>query len=391
VSKTRDTTGTVALIEDLFRHMVKEEGSDLFLQAESPPSFRVNGYVQRITNVPTPPSLTQRLFETILSQHQQEQFIKTGEVDTAVDLPGIGRFRANVFSHRGLLGFVFRHVRLNLPDIASLRLPVAQIERLAKLRRGIVLVTGTAGSGKSTTLAAMINFLNQTEARHVVTLEDPVEFLFESALCTIHQREVGVDTLSFAAALKHIVRQSPDVIMVGEMRDRDTVEAVLHAAETGHLVFSTLHTVNAGQTVERIISFFPAEQHALVRAQLGSLLEGVVSQRLLPCSNGQGRVPAVELMLATPTIREMIAQGRTSEIRNALRDGAQHFGTLTFNQSIVELARAGFVSTEEALAASDDPDEIQMDLRGFSRGGRGRAVFDGQGFSVPTAGAQPRR
>src|SRR6185503_3605205 len=187
--------------------------------------------------------------------------------------------------------------------------PADQLKRLIRMKRGIILVTGTAGSGKSTTLAGMINWLDQNESRHVVTLEDPVEFLFENGRCTIHQREVGVDTLSFTAALKHIVRQSPDVIVVGEMRDRDTVEATMHAAETGHLVVSTLHTVNAAQTVERIVSFFPNEQHALVRAQLGTLIEGVISQRLLPRAGANGRVPAVELMLATPTIREMITQG----------------------------------------------------------------------------------
>jgi twitching motility protein PilT len=372
-------------IEALFKHVVRYEGSDLFISADQPPTFRVDGHVQKITNAPTPAALTQRLFESILSKHQQEQFVRTGEVDTALDMAGIGRFRVNVFSHRGQLGYVFRHLRSSLPDIASLRLPVAQLEKLARLRRGIVLVTGTAGSGKSTTLASMIHFLNRNEARHIVTLEDPVEFLFESQRCTIHQREVGVDTLSFAAALKHIVRQSPDVIMVGEMRDRDTVESTMHAAETGHLVFSTLHTVNAAQTVERIVSFFTPEQHSLVRSQLGTLLEGVVSQRLLPCASGNGRVPAVELMLSTPTISEMIANGRTGEIRAALRDGAHHFGTQTFNQSIVELVRGGLISVDEALAASDDPDEIQMDLRGFSRGSRGRAVFDGQGFSSATS------
>jgi len=377
-------------IEALFKHVVKYEGSDLFLQADAPPTFRVDGHVQKITNTPTPSALTQRLFEAILSKHQQEQFVRTGEVDTALDMAGIGRFRVNVFSHRGQLGYVFRHLKSNVPELAALRLPVKQLEALSRLRRGIVLVTGTAGSGKSTTLASMIHFLNRNEARHIVTLEDPVEFLFESGRCTIHQREVGVDTLSFAAALKHIVRQSPDVIMVGEMRDRDTVESTLHAAETGHLVFSTLHTVNAAQTVERIVSFFTPEQHALVRSQLGTLLQGVVSQRLLPCASGNGRVPAVELMLSTPTISEMISTGRTSEIRAALRDGAPHFGTQTFNQSIVELVRGGFITVDEALAASDDPDEIQMDLRGFSRGSRGRAVFDGQGFSAG-AGAPPVR
>jgi twitching motility protein PilT len=307
-----------------------------------------------------------------------------------VAAPSLNRLRANVFSHRGQLGFVFRHLKAQLPELADLLLPVDQMVRLAKLRRGLILVTGTAGSGKSTTLAGMVHWLNRNEARHIVTLEDPVEFLFEGQRCTIHQREVGVDTLSFANALKHVVRQSPDVIIVGEMRDRDTVEAAIRAAETGHLVMSTLHTTNASQTIERILSFFTPDQHQLIRSQLATLLEGVMSQRLLKRKDGAGRVLACELLLSTPTIREMLAQGRTNELSSAIRDGSEHFGTVTFNQSLALLVKNGFITEQEAIASSDAPDEIQLELRGIKKGGRGTSVFGKDAFLAPGAPAAPR-
>ncbi|MCE9636084.1 MAG: PilT/PilU family type 4a pilus ATPase [Planctomycetes bacterium] len=364
-------------LERLFVQLVRCNGSDLFVQVDAPPSIRIDGHVRILADGPTTADQAQELFAAILNEHQQEAFTRGGEVDAAVVIAGVGRFRANVFSHRGLLGFVFRHLKAKLPELSELLLPAEQIIRLAQMRRGLVIVTGTAGSGKSTTLAGIVHWLNRNQARHIVTLEDPVEFLFEGKLCTIHQREVGVDTVSFATALKHIVRQSPDVIIVGEMRDRETVEAAIRAAETGHLVLSTLHTVNASQTVERILSFFPSEQHALVRSQLSMLLEGVISQRLLQRDGSGGRVLAVELLLATPTIREMLAQGRTGELRGAIREGAEHFGTMTFNQSLAGLVRENLISETEAIAASDSPDEIKLELRGITKGGRGRAVFGG--------------
>lgn len=356
--------------DDLFRHLVSAQGSDLIVRTGEKPSVRVDGRVRFVSDVPTPETVTQELFERVLDAQQQETFHRNGESDAAYELRGVGRFRVNVFRQRGRLGFVFRHVKQAIPQIEGTGLPAEQLAKLARLRRGLVLVTGTAGSGKSTTLAAMLDWINRNEQRHIVTLEDPVEFLFQDVKCTFNQREVGVDTANFKEALRHVVRQAPDVIMVGEMRDHETCEAVLQAAETGHLVFSTLHTVNAVQTVERIMSFFPPHHHALIRMQLGMLLEGVVSQRLLPRKDGQGRVPAVELMIATPSVREMLSEGRTKDLTRAIAEGAEHWGSMTFNQSLAKLIRAGKVTVEDAMTASDNADGLKMELRGINKGTR---------------------
>jgi len=357
--------------EDLFRHLVERQGSDLIVRVGGRPSIRVDGKVRFVADRPVSPALAQETFDRALDARQQKHFFKYGEADAAFDVAGVGRFRVNVFRQRGKIGLVFRHIKSTIPPLDTLNLPEEQLVRLASLRRGLVLVTGTSGSGKSTTLAAMLDWLNRHEQRHVVTIEDPVEFLFEDQECTFNQREVGVDTLSFDAALRHVVRQAPDVIMVGEMRDKDTVESVLRAAEMGHLVLSTLHTVNASQTVERILSFFPPHHHNLIRMQLSMLLEGVVSQRLVARMSAQGgRVPAVEMMLATPTVRELLAEGRARELGRAIQEGSEHYGSMTFNQSLVRLLGLSAITMDDALAASDNPDELKLEMRGIVRGGR---------------------
>jgi twitching motility protein PilT len=364
-------------LEELFRHVVSAQGSDLIVRTGNRPSVRVDGKVRFISETPVAPALAQEIFDRVLDQNQQEIFFREGEADSAFELGDVGRFRVNVFRVRGRLGFVFRLVKSNVPSLNDLNLPVDQLTRLVRLRRGLVLVTGTAGSGKSTSLAAMLDWINRNEARHIVTLEDPVEFLFEDVKSTFNQREVGVDTMNFHNALKHVVRQAPDVIMVGEMRDQATCEAVLQAAETGHLVFSTLHTINAVQTVERIMSFFPPHHHALIRMQLSMLLEGVVSQRLLPRKDGPGRVPAIELMMGTPSVREMIGEGRTRDLTRAIQEGAEHYGSMTFNQSLARLIRANKVAVEDAMAASDNPEGLKLELRGINKGTRMTQFMDG--------------
>lgn len=357
-------------LEELFRHVVDAGGSDLILRTNGRPSMRVNGDVRFLSDIKLKPQMAEEIMKRVLDRRQQEQFFKTGEADSAFDVEGVGRFRVNVFRQRGKLGFVCRHVKSDIPKLGDLMVPTDQLVKLAKLRRGLVLVTGIAGSGKSTTLAAMINWLNQNERRHIVTLEDPIEFMFDDHLCTINQREVGVDTLSFSSALKSVVRQAPDLIMVGEMRDQETIRAALQAAETGHLVFSTLHTVNAVQTIERIIAFFEPHHHDLIRMQLAMMLEGVVSQRLVPRSDGEGRIPAVEILLSTPTVRDMLADGRTRELGRAIAEGAEYFGSMTFNQSLVRLVKLKAISLEDAMAAADNPDELKLELRGISKGTR---------------------
>lgn len=356
--------------EDLIRSLVTAQGSDLILRVHGKPAIRVDGRVKFVSDAPVSPALAQEMFERVLDENQKAHFFRTGEADAAFEIPGVGRFRVNVFRQKGRLGMVLRHVKSKIPSLGDLSLPTDQLTKLCRLKRGLILVTGVAGSGKSSTLAAMLDWVNHNDARHVVTLEDPVEFLFEDDKSTFNQREVGVDTLSFASALKHVVRQAPDVIMVGEMRDPDTVEAVIQAAETGHLVLSTLHTVNAVQTVERVMSFFPPHHHGLIRMQLSMLLEGVISQRLIVRKDGGGRVPAVEVMLGTPTIREMLAEGRTRELARAIEEGAEHYGSMTFNQSLSRLVKAGKITIEEALSASDNADGLKLELRGINKGTR---------------------
>ncbi len=360
--------------EELLQQLVQSSGSDLIVGTNRRPSVRVDGKVWFVADTPVDPALSQELFDRILDEHQQEHFFRTGEADSAYEVQGIGRFRVNVFRERGRLAFVFRHVKSTIPKLDEIMLPEEQLIKMARMRRGLVLVTGVAGSGKSTTLGAMLDWINKNEQRHIVTLEDPIEFMFADDRSTVNQREVGVDTLSFASGLRAVVRQAPDVIMVGEMRDQDTVMSVLQAAETGHLVFSTLHTVNAIQTVERIMSFFEPHHHDLIRTQLAMSLEGVVSQRLVPRRGSLGRVPAVEMMLSTPRIKELLSEGKTRELERAIYEGAEYFGTMTFNQSLVRLIRREDITLEEAMHASDNPDELKLEMRGISKGGRGSAA-----------------
>ena len=254
-----------------------------------------------------------------------------------------------------------------IPSFKDLNLPVEPLKRLASLKRGLVLATGIAGSGKSTTLASMLEYVNRTMNKHIVTVEDPVEFRFEDKRSIVNQREIGVDVSSFPQALRQSLRQSPDVILIGEMRDAETVAAAISAAETGHLVFSTLHTVNAVQTVERIISFFPPHQHELIRMQLALNLAGVCSLRLVKNKDGSSMVPAVELMINTPTVRDLLEKGETRMLPKVLAEGG-YYGTMTFNQSLIRLFQAGNISLEDALGASDNPDDLKMQMRGITQG-----------------------
>ncbi len=355
----------------LLELMVKERASDLFLKTGAPPAIRVDGNLRHLAGdaaAPLDKAYMTRLLGSVLDQRDRAAFDNDGEADAAYELAGVGRFRVNAFRQRALAGFVFRHIPRKIPSLDDLHLPVEQLKKLCARQRGLVLVTGVAGSGKSTCLAAMVDYINTNFRKHVVTIEDPIEFVHEDKLSMIEQREIGLDTQSFASGLKHCVRQSPDVILIGEMRDRETMEASINAAETGHLVLSTLHTVNAVQTVERIMGYFPPHLQELIRMQLAMVLEGAISLRLLRLRAGAGRMPAVEVLIGTPTVRELLQQGKTRQIPGALRDGA-YFGTQTFGQSLKQMIDEGVVTEEEALAAADSPEELRMELRGIVRGG----------------------
>ncbi len=373
--------------EDLLRVMVRDGGSDLILKTGGFPAVRVHGLIRYISDERLDRDFGERVLGIALDAKARAQFDRIGQADCAYELEGVGRFRLNAFRQGGEPGFVLRYIRSDVPDFRDLNLPVDQLKQLAQRKRGLVLATGVAGSGKSTSLASMIEFVNRTTNKHVVTIEDPIEFLFEDKLSVVNQREVGLDTPDFSQALKACMRQSPDIIFLGEMRDRETVEAAIGAAETGHLVFSTMHTVNAVQTVERILTFFPPHQHDLLRLQLSLNLAGVISLRLIRRKDNGGLVPAVELLLSTPSVREILGEGRTKELPKVLAEGS-YYGTQTFNQSLFGLFESGNISYEDAVANSDNPDELKLQLRGIQSGTR----FEPMGTTTSSgAGSMPSR
>jgi len=360
-------------VDDLLTYMVRADASDMILKTGGHPSVRIDGVIKYLSEEIISPEYNNNVVMRILDEDLYERFMRDGEVDSVFVLDGVGRFRVNVYRQNGELGLVLRYIKSQVPDFESLLLPAEQLKRLAALKRGLILATGVAGCGKSTTLAGIIEYINKNYGRHIVTIEDPIEFVFVDKVSVISQREIGLDSRSFSHALKHVVRQSPDVIMIGEMRDKETMDAAINAAETGHLVLSTLHTVNAVQTVERIISLYPPHQHELIRLQLSMVLEGVISLRLIPRKDGRGRVPSVELMINSPTIRDCLVEGRTKEIAKYLMEG-EYFGSMTFNQSLKLLFEAGIISYEDAMASSDNPDELALVLRGITKGSASAAV-----------------
>jgi twitching motility protein PilT len=354
-------------IDDLLRFAAQSGASDVHLKVGSYPMMRVNGNLaicseeKRLDRADT-----EAMADAIFTSEHREKFRRSQEVDLAYSLSGVGRFRCNVFQQRGSIGLALRVIPTRVKPIDELGLPPV-LKRIAQEERGLVLVTGTTGSGKSTTLAAMIDYINATRSSHIITIEDPIEYLHRDQYSIVNQREVRVDTESFSHALRSALRQDPDVILVGEMRDHETVETALLAAETGHLVFSTLHTLDATETVNRIIAVFPPHQQRQVRIQLASVLKGAVAQRLLPRADGLGRVPAVEVMIATAFIRDcIIDKDRTSQIHGAISSGTSQYGMQTFDQSIFHLYQQGFVTVEEALRWASNVDEFKLKIQGIS-------------------------
>jgi twitching motility protein PilT len=354
-------------LEAWLAEMVRMNASDLILRAGGRPSCRIDGRIHFLPGrVPNPGPLLEVLVG-VIGEEKVNIWRQRGSVDTALALDGLGRFRMNAYKQMGEPAVVLRRISQEAPMLANLGLPIQQLERVAMKKRGIVLVTGIAGSGKSTALAALIQHMNTHAERHIITLEDPVELLFTEDRCVISQREVGTDTPDFAEGLRHCLRQSPDVILIGEMRDGETVGAALDATETGHLVMSTLHTVNAPQTVDRILSFFPANRHGQIRQRLAENLAAVMSLRLLPRKSGRGMVPAVELLLSTPRVRDLLYEGQVSELSRVIEAGHEE-GLLSFNQSLRALVQQDVIELETALSASDRPEELLLALRGFSKG-----------------------
>jgi twitching motility protein PilT len=354
-------------IDDLLRIAAQTGASDLHLKVGSYPMMRVNGNLaicseeKRLDRADT-----EAMADAIFTAEHREKFRRSQEVDLAYSLSGVGRFRCNVFQQRGSIGLALRVIPTRVKPIDELGLPPV-LKHIAQEERGLVLVTGTTGSGKSTTLAAMIDYINATRSSHIITIEDPIEYLHRDQYSIVNQREVRVDTESFSHALRSALRQDPDVILVGEMRDHETVETALLAAETGHLVFSTLHTLDATETINRIIAVFPPHQQRQVRIQLASVLKGAIAQRLLPRADGLGRVPAVEVMIATAFIRDcIIDKDRTSQIHGAISSGTSQYGMQTFDQSIFHLYQQGFVTVEEALRWASNVDEFKLKIQGIS-------------------------
>ncbi len=354
-------------VNDLLKIAVDAGASDLHLKVGSYPMMRVRGVlVPAIQEKRLDHEDVVAMSAAVMSTSQRQRFKEAQEVDLAYSVPGLGRFRCNIFQQRGTIGLVLRVIPMHIRSIDELGLP-AVLKTIAEEERGLVLVTGTTGSGKSTTLAGMIDYINRHRCTHVMTVEDPIEFLHRDQKSIVNQREVSVDTRSFAQALRSALRQDPDVILVGEMRDFETIETGLLAAETGHLVFSTLHTLDATETINRIIAVFPPHQQKQVRLQLASVLRAVISQRLVPRADGNGRAPAVEVMISTPFIRDCIVdKDKTHLIHGAIAGGTSQYGMQTFDQSIFGLYQSGLVSYEEALRWASNVDEFKLKVQGIS-------------------------
>jgi len=356
------------VLREALEEMVRRGASDLHLKAGRAPVLRIHGELHDTSLAVLRPEDLKRCAEQILSPRQREVFQEQKEIDFAIGVQGLGRFRTNVFQQRGTLGFSFRAVPFEVPSLEELHLPEV-LQQIALSPRGMVLVTGVTGSGKSTTLASMVRYLNERRAVNVVTVEDPIEFLHRDARAIISQREVGTDTHSFHEALRHVLRQDPDVILLGEIRDAASMETVLKAADTGHLVLSTLHTTDATQTIGRIISFFPPHQHAEIRAMLAVALRAVVSLRLIPRSDGKGRVPAAEVLVNTAAVTEAIRAGdQMHTIPELIAQGRVQYGMQTFDQSLMDLYQRGLISFDWALHYASNPSEFALRASGVESG-----------------------
>jgi len=351
----------MANLHQLLKAMIEKGASDLHITTNSPPQLRIDGKLHGLKMPPLAPPETKQLCYSILTDAQKHRFEENNELDLSFGVRSLSRFRANIFTQRGAVAGAFRAIPYKIKTFEELNLPKV-VGELAKKPRGLVLVTGPTGSGKSTTLATMIDLINTERNDHIVTIEDPIEFLHPHKGCLVNQREVGADTSSFKTALKYILRQDPDVVLIGELRDLETIEAALTVAETGHLAFATLHTNSAVQTINRVVDVFPAYQQAQVRAQLSFVLEGVMCQTLLPRSNGPGRAMALEIMVPNPAIRNLIREDKIHQMYSQMQIGQDKFGMQTMNQSLAGLYQRRMITMDDAIGRSSDPDELRTIL-----------------------------
>jgi twitching motility protein PilT len=373
----------MATLPELLKTTVEMSGSDLHITTATPPQVRVHGHLQRLPGTDMTPAETKQLVYSVLTDSQKKRFEESLELDFSFGIKGLARFRCNVFNQRGAVGAVFRLIPEKIRSFGELGLP-AVLATLAERPRGLVLVTGPTGSGKSTTLAAMIDKINEERHDHILTIEDPIEFVHPHKGCLVNQREVHSDTHGFGAALRAALREDPDIVLIGEMRDLETVEAALKIAETGHLTFGTLHTNSAAQTINRIIDVFPSNQQSQIRTQLSLVLEGIVCQALLPRADGKGRVCSLEIMVPTPAIRALIRDDKVHQIYGAMQTGQEKMGMQTQNQSLASLYHKKQISLEMAMTSSSNKDELQDMIN------RGVGVVAGAGLGR-TTGTNPAR
>src|SRR5213594_2494769 len=369
-------------LPDLLKTTVELNGSDLHIATDTPPQIRVHGHLRRLALPDLQPSDTKQLVYSVLTDAQKKRFEETLELDFSFGIKGLARFRCNVFTQRGAVGAVYRLIPEKIRTFGELGLP-SVLANLAERPRGLVLITGPTGSGKSTTLAAMIDKINAERHDHILTIEDPIEYIHQHKNCLVNQREVHADTGSFSNALRAALREDPDIVLIGEMRYLETVEAALKIAETGHLTFATLHTNSAAQTINRIIDVFPANQQSQIRTQLSLVLEGIVCQALLPRAGGKGRVCSLEIMVPTPAIRNLIRDDKVHQIYGAMQTGQEKLGMQTQNQSLASLHQKRLITLDMAMGASSNKDELQDMIN------RGVGVVAGAGLGRP-GGAAPR-
>ena len=378
-------------LSDLLKKLIEMSGSDLHLTTNTPPQVRVDGHLRPIEGVRTLTSAdTKALAYSVLTDAQKHRFEENLELDFSFGVRGLSRFRANLFNQRGAVGAVFRAIPYEIKSFDNLGLP-AVVSQLCERPRGLILVTGPTGSGKSTTLAAMLDKINRERHEHIVTIEDPIEFLHAHKSCIVNQREVGADTRGFAEALRTALRQDPDVVLVGEMRDLETIESALRIAETGHLTFATLHTNSAASTINRIIDVFPSAQQAQIRAQLSLVLEGILCQSLIPRADGRGRAMALEILVPNPAIRNLIREDKVHQIYSMMQTGQGKHGMQTFNQSLATLYHKRLISMEVAVQRSSNPDELRELIEhgaGVNNGGGPNGQPAGRPHPSPYA--QPR-